>query len=110
MTISQLCAIKYSYTRKEKQAAERAAQEKGVDLVFNWQTVYKTIKGFVNSTDEKKLTRAYKEARKNIEARKKQLEASRCTSTKYTDCLKALEQVDTLLLKALINKEKELKK
>ena len=97
MTKSQLYAISYSYSRKQKDLTEEKAKAKNIDLIFEYQSVYKSLKGFVESKDNKKLEKAYKQALQNIINRKKQLELSNCHSEKYTDCLTALSQVENAL-------------
>lgn len=96
MKKSQLNAISNSYHQKNAKATEQRAKDMQIDLMFKYQTVYKTLSGFINAKAERRLV-ACKEAFENLTKRKRQLELCGCRSEKYDECIQALAQAKNAL-------------
>jgi len=96
MKLSQLRAISYSYSEKNRRENVKKLNDSGLDLVFDYQTKYKTIAGFNNATPANK-TAAVLTAIPIINNRIMQLEKCGCTSEKYDNACGALCQAKAYL-------------
>lgn len=92
MKKSQLNAISYAYSAKRKREAQERAAALGVGRIYEYQTKYKTLSGFVNAYGTKAFEKAVAEALANLQARQKMLAACGCTSYKVNECRQALDQ------------------
>ena len=95
MKKSQLNAISYACSQKKQQEAEKKAMELGIDKLFAYQSAFKTMRGFVNAYGTDKFEKSVCEAKTKLMSRKANLEACKCTSSAYSNCLDAIEQAQT---------------
>lgn len=90
MRKSQLNAISRSYAEKnQKELIEKTGQLKSL---FEFQTQYKSLNGFLKS---EKID--FDTILENLESRKEQLEKVSCTSPKYTNVIECIEFIKTIL-------------
>ena len=94
-TQAQLNAISASYTRKRQAEREAEAKAKGLDIVYKYQTVYKTLQGLLNA-NAKRLVKAVESAIANAEKRVSQLVKCGCKSETLTNTIKELETLQKM--------------
>ena len=68
MKKSQMHAISYSIRKKEEEQRLKELEQLGLAEVFNYQTIYKTSRGFLNA-DENGRKKAIKNAVQAMETR-----------------------------------------
>lgn len=100
MKNSQKNAISYADSAKKKAAAHAGLVEIGADLVFPWQPVYKTERGFLDAAtryDRRRFLGAVAFALSSLQDRALALHRVGCTSFKVDECNKAIHQCYFLL-------------
>ena len=79
--IAQLRAISYAYLAGRRAAVEAKAKELKIDLVFKWQTTFRSLRGLVETKRHEKQLRAVLEAREALNERLIELLESGCLGT-----------------------------
>lgn len=98
MKISQKNAISYAYSKKREKEEFNKAKELKIDLIFKWQSKYKTIRGFVNSAGSKRFDSAIKEAENKILFRRILLSKCNPAQDKIEEVEKAMKQIERIIL------------
>lgn len=94
-SIKQARAINYYYLKKRREERERQASARGLDIVYKYQTVYKTLQGLLNANGER-LAKAIESAAENAEKRVNQLIKCGCKSETLTNTIKELETLQKM--------------
>lgn len=97
MKQSQLRAISYAYSEKKRRADRKQAEELGINLIYSWNSVYKTLGGFVNAYGTKNFEKAVRTAKEALEERAEKLKKCGCTSWKVEECQDSLKQCNNYL-------------
>lgn len=97
MKKSQLIAIGKSYADKQARANMERAGELHIDIMYHYQTAYKTLGGYVKAYGTQRFKQAVQEAKTTLEVRRDMLDKCGCTSYKLDECLQALEQAEEYL-------------
>lgn len=101
MKNSQKNAISYAVSAKKKAEAHAGLVEIGADLVFPWQPVFKTERGFLDAArkhDRRRFNFAVLLAFTALQRRKNALVKCGCMSNKLKECLSALDQCEDLMI------------
>lgn len=81
--IAQLRAISYAYSAGRRAAVEAKAKEMQIDLIFKWQKIYKSLRGFVETGRAEKRFLAVLEARDALNERLIELLESGCPAASW---------------------------
>lgn len=90
--ISQLRAISYNYSRIEREKLDKKLAERGLTALFNNQSRYKTVRGFLNARTD--VINALKvDAIEVLETRLQSLRECGARAYKIRDTLDALDEI-----------------
>lgn len=81
--IAKLRAISYAYSAGRRASVEAKAKELKIDLLFKWQKIYRSLRGFVETKRHEKQLRAVLEAREALNERLIELLESGCLGTSW---------------------------
>ena len=81
--IAKLRAISDAYSAGRRAAVEAKAKELKIDLVFKWQTTFRSLRGLVETKRREKQLRAVLEAREALNERLIELLESGCPATSW---------------------------
>ena len=79
--IAKLRAISDAYSAGRRAAVEAKAKELKIDLVFKWQTTFRSLRGFDETKRSEKQLRAVLEAREALNERLIELLESGCSAS-----------------------------
>ena len=99
--IAKLRAISDAYSAGRRAAVEAKAKELKIDLVFKWQTTFRSLRGLVETKRREKQLRAVLEAREALNERLIELLESGCpaTSWKLREVYAAKDQCAAFIVK-----------
>ena len=81
--IAQLRSISYAYSAGRRASVEAKAKELKIDLIFKWQKIFRSLRGFVETKRHEKQLRAVLEARESLNERLIELLESGCLGTSW---------------------------
>ena len=79
--IAKLRKISDAYSAGRQAAVEAKAKELKIDLVFKWQKIFRSLRGFVETKRREKQLRAVLEAREALNERLIELLESGCSAS-----------------------------
>ena len=79
--IAQLRSISYAYSAGRRASVEAKAKELKIDLIFKWQKIFRSLRGFVETKRREKQLRAVLEAREALNERLIELLESGCSAS-----------------------------
>lgn len=93
-TTKQLNAIGYAYARARREKAEKEMKALNINLLFEYQTQWKTPNAFIRGVKAGKLNTT--KLRQRLDKRRKELFASRASSWHFEELNKVCEQLNNL--------------
>lgn len=93
-TTKQLNAIGYAYARARRAKAQKEMEALNINLLFEYQTQWKTPNAFINGVKAGKLN--IKKLRQTLDKRQGELSASRAPSWHFEELAKVYEQLNNL--------------